>query len=140
MVHVIATVELAPGTREKFLSEFRKIIPEVRAEAGCIEYGPAVDAKTDIPIQFRLGADKVVVIEKWESEDALKAHAAAPHMKAYGEKNKDLIAGRVLHVVKPVSRAGSRAAPALVPRFRSSRYIAATSDTNFGSKGALATI
>jgi len=29
MVHVIATVELAPGTREKFLAEFRKLIPDV---------------------------------------------------------------------------------------------------------------
>jgi quinol monooxygenase YgiN len=48
------------------------------------------------------GPDAFVVIEKWESEDALKAHAAAPHMKAYGEKNKDLIASRAIHVLKPV--------------------------------------
>ena len=46
MIHVIATVELNPGTRDKFLAEFRKIIPDVKAEAGCIEYGPAIDAET----------------------------------------------------------------------------------------------
>jgi quinol monooxygenase YgiN len=42
------------------------------------------------------------VIEKWESTDALKAHAAAPHMKAYGAKVKDMVASRVIHVLKPV--------------------------------------
>ena len=31
--------------------------------------------------------------------DALKAHAAAPHMKAYAEKNKDLLADRKIHVM-----------------------------------------
>ncbi len=101
MIHVIATVELAPGTREKFLTEFRKIIPEVRAEAGCIEYGPAVDADTDIPIQFRIGVDKVVVIEKWDSVAALTAHGVAPHMQAYRVKVKDYIRGMELRVLSP---------------------------------------
>ena len=48
------------------------------------------------------GPDSFVVIEKWESEDHLKAHAAAPHMKAYGAKVKDLMASRTIHVLKPV--------------------------------------
>ncbi len=101
MIHVIATVELAPGTRAKFLTEFRNVIPAVRAEAGCIEYGPAVDADTDIPIQFRIGADKVVVIEKWESVAALKAHGVAPHMHAYRAKVKDCVRGMELRVLTP---------------------------------------
>jgi len=101
MIHVIATVELAPGTREKFLTEFRNVISAVRAEAGCIEYGPAVDADTDIPIQFRIGADKVVVIEKWESVAALKAHGVAPHMQAYRAKVKDCVRGMELRVLTP---------------------------------------
>lgn len=101
MIHVIATVDLAPGTREKFLTEFRKLIPDVRAEAGCIEYGPAVDAETDIPIQFRVGADKVVVIEKWENVAALKAHGVAPHMQAYRTRVKDYVRGMELRVLAP---------------------------------------
>jgi quinol monooxygenase YgiN len=101
MIHVIATVELAPGTREKFLTEFRNVMPAVRAEAGCIEYGPAVDADTDIPIQFRIGADKVVVIEKWESVAALKAHGVAPHMQAYRVKVQDCVRGMELRVLTP---------------------------------------
>ncbi|HKQ22860.1 MAG TPA: putative quinol monooxygenase [Burkholderiales bacterium] len=101
MIHVIATVDLAPGTRERFLSEFRKLIPDVRAEAGCIEYGPTVDAETDIPIQFRIGADKVVIIEKWETVAALKAHGVAPHMQAYRAKVKDFVKGMELRVLSP---------------------------------------
>jgi quinol monooxygenase YgiN len=101
MIHVIATVELAPGTREKFLAEFRKLIPDVRAEAGCIEYGPAIDAVTDIPIQFKVGADRVVIIEKWESVAALKAHGVAPHMQAYRAKVKDFVKGMELRVLSP---------------------------------------
>ena len=42
-----------------------------------------------------------VVVEKWESTDALKAHAAAPHMAAYGAKTRDLIASRVIHILSP---------------------------------------
>ena len=101
MIHVIATVELAPGTRDKFLAEFRKLIPDVRAEAGCIEYGPAIDAQTDIPIQFKVGSDRVVVIEKWETVAALKAHGVAPHMQAYRARVKDYVRGMELWVLTP---------------------------------------
>jgi quinol monooxygenase YgiN len=101
MIHVIATIELAPGTREQFLAEFRKLIPDVRAENGCIEYGPAVDAPTDLPNQAKIGADKVVVVEKWENLAALKAHAVAPHMQAYRARVKDYVRGMELRVLDP---------------------------------------
>ena len=101
MIHVIATVELNPGTRDKFLAEFHKLIPDVKAEAGCIEYGPTIDAQTDIAIQFKVGADRVVIIEKWESVAALKAHAVAPHMQAYRARVKDFVKGMELRVLSP---------------------------------------
>lgn len=101
MIHVIATVELAPGTREKFLAEFRKVIPDVKAEAGCIEYGPAIDAETDIAIQAKIGNDRVVVIEKWETVAALKAHGVAPHMQAYRARVKEYVRGMELRVLSP---------------------------------------
>ncbi len=103
MIHVIATVELNPGTRDKFLAEFRKLIPDVRAETGCIEYGPTIDADTDIAIQYKVGPDRVVVIEKWETVAALKAHGVAPHMQAYRAKVKDYVKGMELRVLSPAS-------------------------------------
>ncbi|MEO8006880.1 MAG: putative quinol monooxygenase [Betaproteobacteria bacterium] len=101
MVHVIATIELHPGTRDKFLAEFRKLVPDVKAEVGCIEYGPTIDAETDIAIQYKLGPDRVVVIEKWENVAALKAHGVAPHMQAYRAKVKDYVKGMELRVLSP---------------------------------------
>jgi quinol monooxygenase YgiN len=101
MIHVLATVDLAPGTREAFLKEFRALLADVRAEKGCIEYGPAIDADTDIPTQFKIGADRVMVIEKWDSVAALKAHAVAPHMQAYRARVKDYVRGMELRVLAP---------------------------------------
>lgn len=101
MVHVLAVITAKPGKREEVLGHFRANVPAVRAEKGCIEYGAAVDAEAALPVQARYGADSFVVIEKWESMDALKAHAAAPHMAAYGAKTKELLASRVIHILSP---------------------------------------
>lgn len=101
MIHVVAFITARPGQREALLAEFRKIIPLVHAEAGCIEYGPATDTPDMGPIQTALGADSFAVVEKWESPETLKAHAVAPHMKDYGARTKDLVASRVIHVLSP---------------------------------------
>lgn len=101
MIHVVAIITAKPGQRESILQAFRANVPAVRAEQGCIEYGAAIDADNALPIQTKYGADTFVVVEKWASTDALKAHAAAPHMAAYGAKVKDLIASRVIHILTP---------------------------------------
>jgi quinol monooxygenase YgiN len=101
MIHVIAVITAKPGKREEILRHFRANVPNVHAEKGCIEYGAAVDAENALPLQTKWGADTFLVIEKWESMDALKAHAGAPHMAAYGGKTKELIASRVIHILSP---------------------------------------
>ena len=99
MIHVIAIITAKPGLRENVLEAFRANIPAVRAEDGCIEYGPATDAEGVGSFQTKFGVDTFVVIEKWRDLAALKAHAAAPHMAAYGAKVKDMLASRVIHVL-----------------------------------------
>ena len=101
MIHVIAVVTAKSGKREEVLKHFSANVPAVRAEKGCIEYGAAVDADPALPVQTKYGPDTFVVVEKWESMDALRAHAAAPHMAAYGAKTKDLLATRVIHILSP---------------------------------------
>ena len=101
MIHVIATIELAPGTREAYLVVFRKLISDVRAEKGCLEYGPAIDSRTDLSNQAKVGPDKVVVVEKWEDLASLKAHSASPHMQAYRASVKDYVLGVHLLVLDP---------------------------------------
>ena len=102
MIHVIAVITAKPGQRENILTHFRANVPAVRAEKGCIEYGAAVDADTGFGFQAKYGPDTFLVIEKWESAEALKAHAGAPHMKDYAGKTKDLIADRKIHILQPV--------------------------------------
>ncbi len=99
MIHVVAIITAKPGLRENVLEAFRANIPAVRAEDGCIEYGPATDAEGVGSFQTKFGVDTFVVIEKWRDLAALKAHAAAPHMAAYGAKVKDMLASRVIHVL-----------------------------------------
>jgi quinol monooxygenase YgiN len=101
VIHVIAVVTTKPGKREEVLTHFRANVPAVRAEKGCIEYGAAIDADPAPPVQTKYGPDTFVVVEKWEGMDALKAHAAAPHMQAYGAKTKELLASRVIHILSP---------------------------------------
>jgi quinol monooxygenase YgiN len=101
MIHVVAVITAKPGKREEILGHFRANVPAVRAEKGCIEYGAAIDADPALPMQTKWGPDTFLVIEKWESMDALKAHAAAPHMAAYAAKVKESIASRVIHILSP---------------------------------------
>ena len=101
MIHVVAIITAKPNNREAILAAFRANVPAVHAEAGCIEYGPAIDADGVGSFQTKFGPDTFLVIEKWESLDHLKAHAGSPHMAAYGSKTKDLIASRVIHVLSP---------------------------------------
>ncbi|MGD0108590.1 MAG: putative quinol monooxygenase [Rhodopila sp.] len=103
MIHVVAIITAKPGNRDAILEAFRANMPAVHAEAGCIEYGPAVDAEGAGRIQTPFGSDTLVVIEKWESLDHLSAHGASPHMAAYAAKTKDLIASRVIHVLSPAA-------------------------------------
>src|SRR5436305_7689633 len=93
MIHVIAAIEVKPGKREAFLAEFRKLIPPVRAEAGCLEYGPATDLPTNIPGQIPERKDVITIVEKWKSLDDLRAHLVMPHMNDYRERVQDIVVG-----------------------------------------------
>ncbi len=100
-VHVLAIITAKPGLRDEILKAFRANVPRVHTEVGCIEYGATIDAEGVGNLQTRFGDDTFVVVEKWESLPALKAHAAALHMAAYGAKTKDMIDSRVIHVLSP---------------------------------------
>jgi len=102
MIHVIATVEVADGKREAFLAEFRKLMPLVRAEAGCLEYGPAVDLPTPIAAQVPLRENVATIVEKWSDLPALQAHLAAPHMAEYRLRVKEFVKSTKLQVLQPV--------------------------------------
>ncbi len=103
MIHVLAIITTLPGQRDAVLDAFRANMPAVHAEDGCIEYGPAIDAPGAGAVQTALGPDSFVVIEKWASMEALAAHAASPHMAAYGARTRPMLASRVIHVLTPAA-------------------------------------
>jgi len=98
MIYVLASIRIKEGRRDAFLEIFKANIPDVLKEEGCLEYVPTVDMATGLPPQ-ELNAHVVTIIEKWRSLDDLKAHLAAPHMLAYREQVKDLVAGLSLKVL-----------------------------------------
>jgi quinol monooxygenase YgiN len=104
VIHVVAIITAKPGLREAVLKEFRANMPAVHAEQGCIEYAPAVDADGLGSFQTKFGPETFVVLEKWESIEALKAHSAAPHMAAYAARTRDMLASRVIHVLTPAEQ------------------------------------
>lgn len=101
MIHVIAAIETAPGMRDDFLAAFAELVPDVRAEQGCLEYGPAIDLATSIADQPAPRENVVTVIEKWDSVEALRKHLEAPHMVRYRRTVKDLVLGISIRVLEP---------------------------------------
>lgn len=101
MIHVLATITTKPGQREALLKEFHRIMPMVHAEAGCVEYGPAIDVASGLSMQSALRDNVVVVIEKWESLAALKAHTQAPHMTEYRVRVRDHVESVTLQILEP---------------------------------------
>jgi len=104
MIHVVATITAKPGKRAELLDHFLAVVPIVHAEDGCIEYRPIVDNGAGLEgAREPAGNDTYIVIEKWVNVEALDAHAATDHMRKYGEAARDLIASRVLHVMRDAS-------------------------------------
>lgn len=101
MIHVLATIHLHPGQRAAWLEEFNRVVPLVLAEDGCIEYGAAVDVASGLSAQGPVDENQAVVVEKWTSLDALKAHLAASHMATYRAKVATMVASVKLQVLAP---------------------------------------
>ena len=102
MLYVIASITLRPGCQERYLEELSSLAPEVRAEAGCLEYGGAVDTASGLKLQIPLRPDVVTIIERWSNLEALKAHSVAAHMQAFRARTVDFVVGTTLQVLRPV--------------------------------------
>ncbi len=101
MICVIATIEIAEGQREAFLTEFRRVVPKVLQEPGCLEYAPMIDVATSIGMQSPPRPNVVTVVEKWASVAALEAHLIAPHMVEYRKAVKPLVQEVSLRILTP---------------------------------------
>ena len=101
MIHVIATLGIAPGRREFVLEKFRQLTPLVLQEDGCLDYGPSVDVETGLSRQAPLRGDVITVVERWETTAALETHLQAPHMREFREAVGQDIQSTTLHILAP---------------------------------------
>ena len=99
MISVIASVRVKADRLPQFIEVFKANVPKVREEKGCIEYFPAIDIDSGLPVQ-KLDKNVVTIIEKWESVEALRAHLKTPHMLTYREKVKDMVEDLSIKVLK----------------------------------------
>jgi quinol monooxygenase YgiN len=102
MIHVIATIELKPNCREAYLAVLRENVPNVKAEAGCLAYEPALDIDSGLPVQGSLRENVVTIIEAWESREHLVAHLKTPHMLSYRDAVADYVENVSVQVMKPI--------------------------------------
>jgi quinol monooxygenase YgiN len=101
MITVIASITVRQQRMDEFIAIFNANVPAVRAEAGCIEYYPAIDIDTGVGRQS-LDHNLITIVEKWRDVEAWKDHLATPHLRAYHQQVKDLVEGVTLKVLQAV--------------------------------------
>ena len=101
MIHVVADITVHPGKRDEFLKHFHELVPKVHAEEGCVEYGPWVDVPNSISDPPLARENVGVVVEKWESIEALEAHLMAPHMLEFRKAIEQMRVGIALQILGP---------------------------------------
>ena len=94
MIYVIARAEVAADKFQDYLEELRKIVPEVRAEEGCIGYEPCADLNGEESI--------VTIIEMWESEAHWRKHMTTSHMARFKAAAGAWRVGNTVYAVKPL--------------------------------------
>jgi quinol monooxygenase YgiN len=78
-VVVVATIVPLPEHRAAVIDAIKETIEQVHAEDGCELYS------------LNEASDRLVMVEKWASQQALDAHAKGPNLAALGPK----LAGKV---------------------------------------------
>ncbi|MCH5641762.1 MULTISPECIES: putative quinol monooxygenase [unclassified Gordonia (in: high G+C Gram-positive bacteria)] len=83
-VIVVATISPKPGEEDKVRAAILAAIPKVHDEPGCEKYAlhEATGDSTDL-----------VMIERWQSIEALGTHGGAPALTELGAAIGDLLAG-----------------------------------------------
>lgn len=76
MLIIIGTIQIDPSDRPVLEAAFEKMRAATLREPGCLAYQIYLD---------RGDAGSVLLLEKWDSEEALGAHFVTPHMAEFGQ-------------------------------------------------------
>ena len=92
MIYVIAELRVKPSTADKAIAAARLCVAKTVKENGCISY----DMHQSVTDPSRL-----VLVERWESPEALKHHMETPHFKAWRAASPEFVAERKVEIVTP---------------------------------------
>ena len=70
MIRVVAKFNLKPEAKEQAMALFEELVSKTRKEEGCGGYDLAAAADN---------GNQMVVLEAWESKEALDVHSASEH-------------------------------------------------------------
>ena len=82
-VVVVVTARARPGRGDELLDMFGELATATHAEEGCVLFA-LHRAHGD--------RDRIALVERWASRDALDAHLAAPHLAAFRRDSAELFA------------------------------------------------
>lgn len=74
MILVAGSFVVGEGSMAALLPVLQSQMAITRAEPGCIEYGFSADLSHP---------RRIVILERWESQEALSTHLAQPHMAPF---------------------------------------------------------
>jgi quinol monooxygenase YgiN len=80
---VVAILKVKEGLSDRAVEGFRPVIEATHQEPGCISY--ALHRDNSDP-------DRLLLVEKWRSQDDLDAHFQQPHMAEMGSLAAELLA------------------------------------------------
>lgn len=80
-VVVVATIKPKDGLLDEVVEIYKEAIPAVHQEPGCQLYA------------LHRGKDRLVMVEQWESAEALAVHAKAPALAAAHAKTEGKLDG-----------------------------------------------
>ena len=88
---IVATISPKPDKVDEVVAAFTAAIAEVHAEEGCERYA------------LHRSGDKLVMIEKWSTDEAMRAHGTGEPYKRLGASLRDMVAGRPeLMMLEPI--------------------------------------
>src|ERR1022692_746890 len=80
-VVVVATIVPLPEHRDEVIATLKETVDQVHAEDGCELY------------TLNEAPDRLIMIEKWATPEALRVHGKAPALAALGPKLAGKVAG-----------------------------------------------
>ncbi|MDY6898318.1 MAG: putative quinol monooxygenase [Cyanobacteriota bacterium] len=82
-IRVVATITAQSGKENQVKSVLSNLVHPTHQEPGCLHYEL---------LQNKDDSSQFVMVEEWETQNALDKHATAPHTKAAESKMETLIA------------------------------------------------